>query len=205
MKRKFSYLAASIIGLLLASSSLTAQSLSTGIEMGAGASYIIEDHESGNQIDYGTSMTAGANFKFTPNESYFGIRVNLLYVSTLFTSKTLIGQTNYGEVSTLTTSLLLEHLNQDKKLNLGYNFGMGYTREDYNTMKGIYSNLSIRNYMSLSVSGILSYQVSNKSSIYLTPTLLWTDPVNTFRPDNWYSGREDINVLVQLGYTYHLK
>jgi hypothetical protein len=125
-------------------------------------------------------------------------------VSTQFSYSDLIYKTYFGEVTTVTTSLLLEHLKENKKLNLGYNFGFGLTRENYRTDSFRLNSSDVRNYMSITLSGLMSYKVSERSSIRLTPSLLWTDPINSFQSDNWYNGREDISVLVQLGYTYKL-
>jgi hypothetical protein len=56
--------------------------------------------------------------------------------------------------------------------------------------------------MSFSGGGILALQLGAKSSLNLSPSFLWTDPINTFRTDEWVRGREDISFLLQLGYTY---
>ena len=194
-----------LIGILYISfNSLYAQSISTGFQFGIGSSYIVENIESGSQFNYEPSFTTGFNFKYTPNEAYFGVKLNLLYVSTTFNGLSFRNIPYDGEVSSITTSLLLEHLNETKKWNWGYNFGMGITREDYAT-NSFFSNASgIRNFMSISVAGVLSYKISEQSSLTLTPTILWTDPINTFRFNHWYRGGEDASVLFQFGYTYQL-
>lgn len=205
MKNILTHLTITIFGLLVFTSHLKAQSLSAGFEFGTGSSYMGENFESGNQIDYNASITTGLNLKYTPTDAYFGLRFNVLYVSTRFTGNGTRNYTYSGEVSTLTTSILLEHLNQTKKLNFGYNCGMGITKEDYSTQQLWNGRSDTRNFMSISIGGILSYSLSENSSLNLTPSLLWTDPVNTFRPDHWYRGGEDISALIQLGYTYRLK
>jgi hypothetical protein len=192
-----------LVGILYISfSSLNAQSISTGFQFGIGSSYIVENIESGSQFNYEPSFTTGFNFKYVPNEAYFGIKLNLLYVSTTYNGLTFRNVPYNGEVSSITTSLLLEHLNETKKWNWGYNFGMGFTREDFITNSFFSNAPKRRNFMSISVAGILSYKISEQSSLTLTPTILWTDPINTFRFNNWYSGGEDASVLFQFGYTY---
>lgn len=183
-----------------------AQSLSAGFDFGGGASYIVEHLQNDSYTNYSGSITASANVKFTPKDSYFGLRLNLLSVNTLFESNIPFwGIYTHGEVSSTTTSILLEHLSETKKWNLGYHFGLGYTNENYHEIDGKTTSSDIRNFMSLTVGGILAYQVSERSSINLTPSVLWTDPINTLRSDNWQHGREDISAFIQLGYTYRFK
>lgn len=205
MKKIITHLTITILGLLLFTIQLKAQSLSAGFEFGTGSSYMGENFESGNQIDFRASMTTGLNLKYTPHDSYFGLRLNVLYVSTLFYGHGLWNSKYDGEISTVTTSILLEHLNEYKKINFGYNLGFGITRENYSSQELWNRRSEVRNFMSISIGGILSYSLSERSNLNLSPSLLWTDPVNTFRTNNWYSGGEDISALIQLGYTYKLK
>lgn len=205
MNKLIIYLIAFSITLFRLISHSNAQSITTGFEAGVGSSYIVENYQSGSASDFYTSITTGVNFKLTPIDSYFGIRLNLLYVNTLFNTQYNSTHFYSGEVSTITTSLLLEHLNETKKFNLGYNFGLGVTREEFSTSRNLVSESDIRNYMSVTLSGILSYRITEKSFITLTPVVFWTDPINSFRTYNYYNAREDISALIQLGFTYKLK
>lgn len=182
-----------------------AQNLAAGFDFGMGSSYIVEKAQDDNSLNMKASFASGFNMKFVPKDAYFGVKLNMLYVSTAFEVSDLIwGPTYTGEISTFTTSLMLEHLNNDKKFNIGYNFGLGYTKENYEDYNYRSNTNGIRNFMSVTVSGIVSLKLGERSSLNLTPLLLWTDPINSFRTDNWYSAGEDVSFLVMLGYTYKL-
>lgn len=189
--------------ILFASINLNAQTLSCGFEIGSGLSYIIEDIQQGESTNFDPALAAGMHLKYTPEGAYFGLRLNVLHVSTTYTNIGIRNVEYTGEVLSNTVSILLEHLQENKKFNMGYNFGMGLTEEKFGPTS--FSQFDERSFMSISVSGILAYKVSEHSNITLTPTLLWTDPLNTFRTENWYTGREDGSAYVQLGYVYRLK
>lgn len=182
-----------------------AQSLSMGFEAGTGASYLGEHYGANSSMNFKPSLLMGMHLKYTPTDAYFGIRLHVMNVSTRFYGDGTSYDEGYtGEIATLTTSLMLEHINTEKKWRLGYNFGMGITRENYDgiTWPGSYSY--DRNFMSISGGGIVAFQMGNKSSLRLSPSFLWTDPINTLRKEEWVQGREDISMLIQLGYTYKL-
>jgi hypothetical protein len=90
----------------------------------------------------------------------------------------------------------------EKKWALGYFFGMGMTKENIVIYDPYEQFSEINNFMSISMGGILNYKISENSSLRLTPVALWTDPINTFRKENWYRGREDISLFMTLGYAY---
>ncbi len=103
---------------------------------------------------------------------------------------------------------MLEHLNNTKRWNIGYNFGMGFTSEKYKVQGYEFEGYSYedkRGFMSISAAGILSYKAGERSNIRLSPMVLWTDPINTFKPNYWVPGGEDISFLVLLGFEYRLK
>lgn len=203
MKLKIITFVCCLFLLISSSNFLVAQSFSLGFEAGTGASYMGENASESNWYAFKPSMAMGVSLKYTPVDSYFGLRFNVLYVSTRFESKQEFSLGQYsGEISTVTTSLLLEHLNTDKRWNFGYNFGMGISRETYETSGWPSDYNYIQNFMSISGGGIVAYKMGDKSRLNLNPSFLWTDPVNTLRKDEWVRGREDISLLIQLGYTY---
>ena len=183
------------------------QSLSMGFEAGTGISYIGENDPDKEFMQFDPSVAMGVNLKFTPKDSYFGLRLNIQHVNTHYNdnSNWPIWGDYYGEISTTTSSLLLEHLNTNKKWNFGYNFGMGVTQETYEKIGSASSSVNNSNFMSISGGGIVQFNLGEKSALYFSPSMLWTDPINTLYKNNWVSGREDIAFLFQLGYSYKLQ
>ncbi len=182
------------------------QSLSMGFEAGTGISYIGEATAESAVHDFNPSMVVGTHIKFTPKDCYFGVRLNLMNVSTLYTTKKeATWYSGRGQINTLTTSLMLEHLNTGKKFSIGYYFGMGMTRENYINEDWYEGKRGVSNYMSVSGGGLITYGLGDKSRLMLTPSFFWTDPLNTFREAHWVQAGEDIAFIFQLGYSYKLQ
>ena len=60
--------------------------------------------------------------------------------------------------------------------------------------------------MSAAVSGLISAKATERVFIQLIPSLLWTDPANSFRSsDKWNIAGEDLSFLAQIGVMYRLK
>ncbi len=110
-----------------------------------------------------------------------------------------------GDVTSLTSLILLEHLKDNNKWNLGYNFGFGYTHQNFRQdLTNSSSGMEI-NFMSANISGIISSKLNNNLSLQLEPSLLWTDPVGSLRTsDKWQIAGEDLHLLIQLGFTYKI-
>ncbi|MGB0807009.1 MAG: hypothetical protein ACPGRC_09980 [Salibacteraceae bacterium] len=181
--------------------SVYSQKLSVGFDFGAGASYLGEDIDNENYINFKPGFTSVIHLKYQPKEAYFGLKFNYQYISTVYEAN----YWNYpreGEITTSTTSLFLEHLNTEKKWALGYFFGMGLTREKIVTYDPYEKLSDVSNFMSIGFGGLLNHQINENSALKLTPLALWTDPINTFRPNNYYRGREDISLYMTLGYAY---
>ena len=192
-----------LISLLFTTTIIKAQIFSADFDFGAGSSYIVENIQSSDQFQYNPSFAMKGAITYTSLDSYFGIKLQLLHVSTTFDGTS--GWYNYyGEVNTFTTSLLLTHINNTKKWNFGYNFGLGYTLEDYQSNRYKEYQNDLRRYMSITASGIVSVKTGDRFNVKLTPTVLWTDPINSFRTENWYSAREDVSVLLLIGFEYRL-
>lgn len=184
---------------------LFAQNFSVGFDFGAGSSYIGADIDGQEYLNFKAGVTSQVHFKYQPKDAYFGVRLNYQYVNTVFENANYWYNYGDGDITTSTTSLLLEHLNNEKKWNVGYHFGMGLTREVVQNYAYGDNRSYANNFMSMTVGGILNYSIGEVSGIRLTTTALWTDPINTFRPDNWETGREDISLLFSLGYVYSFK
>ena len=108
-------------------------------------------------------------------------------------------------MSSLTTMLMLEHLKEDSTWNIGYQFGVGYTRQSFRQDLTDLSPVIESWYMSLAFSGLLSRKINDKFAVQLEPGLLWTDPVGSLRSsEQWQIAGEDLSVLVQLGVRYTL-
>jgi len=91
-------------------------------------------------------------------------------------------------------------------LNFGYNFGLGYTKENYIEHLIQKTPAATKEFMSIKISGLVSVKISEKIFIQLVPALLWTDPANSLRtPNKWYIAGEGLSFLTQLGFVYSLK
>jgi hypothetical protein len=183
------------------------QSFDIGFGLGTGTSYIFESKDESVDIDYALPFSAFASLKYIPQSSYFDYKLNFQFINTGIVGRNWeSGRPIDGEVSSFTTSLLLEHLNDNKTWNFGYNFGFGYTTENYIEDLDKRSLSYFRKFMSITISGLLSVKVSEKLSLQLIPSFIWTDPVNSFRSaDKWYIAGEDLNFLAQIGISYRLK
>lgn len=183
------------------------QNLELGVGIGTGAAYLIENSDSGIDIDYSTPVSFYADLKYSKSENYFATKVRFQYLNAG------IKGTNWennnseldGKVTSLTGFILLEHLKPDKDWNLGYNFGLGYTHQLLRPDLVNSSNEIADNYMSFHIGGILSKKISEKISFKVEPSVLCTDPVNTFRSsDQWQIAGEDVSLLLQFGGVYRI-
>ncbi len=106
-------------------------------------------------------------------------------------------------VETFTFSLLYERLRSDKKFNIGYHFGLGYTQQDFTQIKN--RNIPAREdrFISATAAAIYSLRLNEKLRLKLETGVLWTDVSNSFRgSSNWQTAGEDVSFLVQLGISY---
>ena len=184
------------------------QNIEVGFGIGSGSAFLIENADSGIDIDYSTPFSSYVDLKYSKSENYFGAKVRLQYLNSG------IKGTNWknnrleidGEVTSLTTLLLLEHLNSDKNWNLGYDFGFGYTNQTLRPNLINALNEIDANYMSLHFGGIVNKKIDESFSFQIKPSVLWTDPVNSFRNnDKWQIAGEDISLLLQFGVVYKIK
>ena len=183
------------------------QNFDIGFGLGTGTSYIYENMDKTVDIKYSPSFSSYVDLKYSPISSYFDLKLNFQYINTGISG--LNWESNApinGEVSSFTSFILLEHLNVKKIWNFGYNLGFGYTTENYIELLDQRTQSEFRKFMSITISGLISIKISEKVSIQLIPSLLWTDPANTFRSsDKWYIAGEDLSFLTQVGFEYRLK
>lgn len=185
-------------------SDLKSQHLSATLSAGVGESYIIERlAQNGYPApDYRPSyaLKSGLNYHF--DETYFDLGLSVIRSSTAFLSVQGCFGT-FAKMNSTSVFLNARHLNTNKKVNLGYSFGLGISHERnayYATSETF--NHGKFTFASFNTSGILSYNVSKRISILLEPTLIWADINHTFSPDKWLFGREDLHFLTHLGIEY---
>jgi len=184
-----------------------AQNVALGFAIGSGSAYYFENMDQGINVNFSSPIAMRFDIKYLPPNSYFDIKLRFQYLNSAISGQNWkTGNFMNGEVSTLTSLIILEHINNSKTLNFGYNFGLGYTKQNFLENLEYPTNPVLRNFVSANFSGLLSTKINKKLSIHLEPSLFWTDLVNTFRgAKNWQVAGEDLSFLLQLGIEYTLK
>jgi len=184
------------------------QTFEVGFGMGSGTTYLMENLDNGINIKYSVPFSSYIDLKYAAAGKYFGAKLRFQYLNTGIQGNDWKnpGLAIDGEVTSLTTLILLEHLNSDQKWNFGYNFGFGFTNQQFRPDLINSSNAIESSFMSLSVSGILNKKINENFSFQIEPNLLWTDPVNSLRSnEKWQIAGEDISLLIQIGLVYKIK
>ncbi|WP_019037785.1 hypothetical protein [Psychroflexus tropicus] len=193
--------------LILLSQECKSQHFDVGFGVGSGAAYLVEANDNAVDISYALPFSSYLDLKFTPAESYFGLKLRFQYLNAGIEGENWknFNQPIDGDVSSLTTLLMLEHLKDNQTWNLGYNFGVGYTYQSFRPdLTNLTPALESR-FMSFLFSGLLSRTINDQLAIQLEPGLLWTDPVGSFRSsEKWQIAGEDLSVLLQAGVRYKL-
>ena len=87
-----------------------AQNFDIGFGLGTGTSYIIESMDESINTKYSLPFSSYVNLKYPPASSYFNLKLNFQYINTEITGLNWKYNTPInGEVSSLTSFLLLEH------------------------------------------------------------------------------------------------
>ena len=183
------------------------QNLELGFGIGSGTTYLIENSDNGVNIDYSTPFSSYVDLKYSKPEKYFGAKLRFQYLNTGIkgTSWKNDSYNIDGEVTSLTTMILLEHLKSDGNWNFGYNFGLGYTNQTFRPDLTNSSDQILSNYMSFNFGGIISRNINENFLLRIEPSVLWTDPINSFRnSDKWQIAGEDISLLIQFGLVYRI-
>ncbi|MBD80921.1 MAG: hypothetical protein CL840_18535 [Crocinitomicaceae bacterium] len=205
----------SLLVLLWSCGELHSQHLEVQLGGGVGETYLVEQNEARDVNFNRTAVVFGA-IKLMPDSSYFNLKLLFQYVSSRVNGEDWEGKSNTydfrglpigvstleGEVSSITSFLVLEHLSQDKKFNLGYDIGIGFTKE--RLVRSSNNDAEFRSFASFRLGGIASYSFGKRSRISFEPSIYWTDIVNSFRPENYKLAGEDVSLLFNLGYSYRL-
>lgn len=193
--------------LLFASLEGKSQNLEVGFGLGTGSAYIFENADSSIDIDYSAPFSSYLDLKYSKPDSYFGLKLKFQYLNAGIEGKNWKSSNEPidGDVTSLTSMILLEHLKEQNKWNFGYNFGFGYTHQEFRKDLINLSPVVDRNFMSFNFSGIISSKLNENLALQLEPTLLWTDPVSSFREsDKWEIAGEDLSILMQIGIKYKI-
>lgn len=180
-----------------------AQKVSVGYGLGTGTMFLFEKNDKSVDISYSAPFATFVNFKYVPKASPINIKMEWQYLNTGITGTDWISNSTVnGEVSSLTTFLVFEYLKNDKKLNFGGHIGIGYSHESYIERLDLRTvQPDKRSFIDISVAGIASLKVSDRFSLQLIPSLLWSDPVNSFRGSSqWNIAGEDLSCLTKLGF-----
>ena len=193
---------------ILLSFNLYSQEIEFGISSGTGFVYIVENSDKTVNLNYQSPLVISSTLKYIPKDSNFGIKLtyqnltaNLQGVDWQY-GYNFNGQFN-GSVENRTFILAIEYIKDLKKLNFGYNFGVGQTNERINFDDRGTANEQ-NSFMIVNFGGLIKYKLNQKLSISLEPSFLWNDPIRSF--SNYYKlAGEDINFLFQVGLKYKLK
>ena len=196
-----------ILFFLIATLEGKSQNLEVGFGLGTGSAYLFENNDSDVNIDYSAPFSSYMDLKYSKPDSYFGLKLKFQYLNAAIEGRNWKSSNEPidGDVTSLTSMILLEHLKENKQWNFGYNFGFGYTHQEFRQDLINSSPIVDRNFMSVNLSGIISSKLNENLALQLEPTLLWTDPVNSFREsDKWEIAGEDLSILMQIGIKYKI-
>ncbi|MFV0591640.1 MAG: hypothetical protein ACK5M7_09665 [Draconibacterium sp.] len=184
-----------------------AQKISVGYGLGSGSMFLFEKNDNAVDISYAAPFASFVNFKYMPESVPINVKIEWQYLNTGITGTNWMSHNAVdGEVSSLTTLLIFEYLKNEKKLNFGGHIGIGYSHENYiENLELRTAKTDKRNFMSISIAGIASLKMSDRFSLQFIPSLLWSDPVNSFRDSSqWNIAGEDLSFLAQVGFSYTL-
>jgi len=190
--------------LIVASLQVSAQSFEFELGIGSGQPYLIEHIDRSIDIEHGISANFYSSLIYRNSDSYFDLNLTFLNVNSTVEGTDWINELPLdGQVSTFTSFLSLEHLNEKGLVDIGYSFGLGYTREILYLSKisDIYSE---RNFTSLNISALVGKSFSDRIALNLRPMVIWTNPYNSFDSSDWSIASEDLSLLLNLGLSYRI-
>ncbi|WP_037318811.1 hypothetical protein [Salegentibacter sp. Hel_I_6] len=193
--------------LLFASLEGKSQNLEVGFGLGTGSAYMYENSDSSIDIDYSLPFSSYLDLKYSKPDSYFGLKLKFQYLNAGIEGRNwkTSNEPIDGDVTSLTSMILLEHLKEENTWNFGYNFGFGYTRQEFRQDLTNLSPAVVSNFMSVNFSGIISSKLTENLALQIEPTLFWTDPVGSLRDsDRWQIAGEDVSILMQVGIKYKI-
>ncbi|ARN76666.1 hypothetical protein BST97_00855 [Nonlabens spongiae] len=192
-----------LLVLILISQTMLAQNIEIGAGAGSGAFYLIEEIDDNSRAIYEGPASLYMDFKYNFN-GVEGVKLRMLHTSVMVEGQDYqSGLSLNGTVDAFSFLLLYERLRADKKFNVGYNFGLGHTIQNFNRNTRSGANDVQDRFMSLNFTGIASLQLSDRLRLKGEAGFLWTDPINSLRgSDYWQTAGEDLSFLVQLGLSY---
>lgn len=182
-----------------------AQSLEYEYAAGSGITYMVENADKTIDISYHAPVTIATGLKYTPQNSHFGVLLRYQYTNTNVDGQKWFDTFQFFDaiVDDNSLFLMLEYLREnDKKLNVGANFGFGFTKQ---FIKFTSENYSMENYYpSLNFSAIAAYYINSRLSIRLQPGVQFSDPINGLKIKPYNFAKEDIHFLTLLGISLKL-
>jgi len=166
---------------------------------GLGESYMVEQTTAGYNINFHHTSTMFGALRFTPDSSYFNLKLHFQYVNSRISH-----EYGSGNVSSLTSFIIAEHLKTDKQFNLGYDIGGGYTVEDFYFIDYLRVDTEVRRFISFRIGLLASMRAGKKGRLSMEPSLFWTDIANSFNEPNWKTAGEDLSFLMNFSYSYRL-
>lgn len=153
---------------------MNAQSMHIGVGVGTGFAYVDEYLTSSIKVSYTPPLTSHVYLNFNPNEWYFDIKLQVLYLHTQISGTNWNAwseeQTLNGHISSYTTSLRLERMTYKQGWNIGYHLGVGYTNEFRKFNED--QPLKTIGWDSMLFGGNVAYSITQNWSFELNPTLL---------------------------------
>ena len=188
---------------ILISQTILAQNIDIGAGAGSGSFYLIEELDDNARTSFESPASLYLDMKYNFNDVE-GLKLRMLHSSVLVQGQDYqSGLSLNGSVDAFNFLLLYERLRADKKFNMGYNFGLGHTIQNFNRNTRSGANDVQDRFMSLNFAGIGSLQLSDRLRLKGEVGFLWTDPINSLRgSDYWQTAGEDLSFLVQLGLSY---
>ena len=189
--------------LILISQTILSQNIEIGAGAGSGSFYLLEELDDNARASYEGSASLYMDFKYNFNEVE-GLKLRILHTSVMVEGQDYqSGLSLNGTVDAFNFLLLYERLRADKQFNVGYNFGLGHTIQNFNRNTRSGANDVQDRFMSLNFAGIGSLQLSDRLRLKGEAGFLWTDPINSLRgSDYWQTAGEDLSFLVQIGLSY---
>jgi hypothetical protein len=184
------------------------QQLDISLNSGSGKSYIFESFDKNIRVHYSTPVIISPQITWTPKNKTWGIGLRFQNVQSGISGINWMENTYLdGNINSFTTSLLLQKLVQKNKVNLGYTFGIGITKEIMQPVFwGDYKRYLV--YPSISLSGIAEYSLSKDWAFQIQPLLFWQDPYNSVRVLSHTKtaslAGEDLSAYLQIGIKYRL-
>lgn len=197
-----------LLSIVLISTNLYSQEIEFGISSGTGFAYMVENSDKSVNINYQSPFVISSSLKYVPKNLNVGIKLVYQNLDSKIQGVDWHYRYNFGapfkgSVENRTLIVGIEYIKENKKLNFGYNVGIGQTNERIN-----FDELAIINeqnsFMVLNFGGLITYPINQNFSLSLEPSFLWNDPINSFSKYYRLAG-EDINFLVQMGIKYKIK